>query len=210
MSSKLTAATEEVIDATTLVTAIREDVIIKRLISAFMGANFAKFDSEALLNELTDIANNAAFDGEGFPLEGTDGIKAAAKHRFKLQALRDRLISMNKKLREATSKVGRTYRLTLVYVRQNEALKSMTVKAQDDVVFAILREIADVQDNMKLVMDSVKDTLSSVDDKTRTLDAWFSLHKQYVFMTANRGPKDDGDEEAHTQTPRRLGKRPSP
>ena len=206
MKSKLKAATEEVIEATTVVAVLREDAIIKRLIVAFQAANFAKFDPDALLTELNDIANNAAFDGEGFPLESTEGIKNAAKHRFKLQALRDRLISINKRLREAMAKVGRTYRLTVVHLRQHENIKSLTVKAQDDVVFAVLREIADVQDDMKLVMDSVKESLSSIDDKTRTLDAWFALHKQYVFMTANRGPKDDGNEETQAN-PRRLGKR---
>ena len=202
--SKLAAAVEDVIDATTIVVAVREDAVIKRLIVAFKSANFAKFDSEALLEELNDVANDAAFDGEGFPLDSTDSIVRAAKHRFKLQASRDRLISINKKLRESISKVGRTYRLTLVHLRQNEAIKSLTVKAQDDVVFAILREIADVQESMKLVVDSVKESLSSIDDKTRTLDAWFALHKQYIFMTANRGPKDD-PEETTSQTPRRLG-----
>ena len=205
MSRELTTATEEVIDATSIVVLLRKDLVVKRLIVAFQAANFAKFDPEALLEELNDIANDAAFDGEGFPIDSTQGISNAAKHRFKLQALRDRLISINKKLREATSKVGRTYRLTLVYLRQNEVVKTLTMKAQDDVVFAVLREIADVQDSMKLVMDSVKEALSSIDDKTRTLDAWFALHKQYVFMTANRGPKDDGNEENTPQTPRRLG-----
>jgi hypothetical protein len=205
--SKLDDAAEEVIDAVTVVVTLREDLVIKRLITAFRAANFAKFDPEALLDELNDIANDAAFDSEGFPLDSTDAIVAAAKHRFKLQALRDRLISITKRLREAMSKVARTYRLALVNLRQNDLLKSMTVKAQDEVVFGVLREIADVQDSMKLVKDSVQDALTSIDDKTKTLDAWFALHKQYVFMTANRGPKADGDEEA---TPRRLGKRPGP
>ena len=207
MKSKLTAASEEVIEATTVVVALREDGVIKRLITAFQAANFAKFDPESLLEELNDVANDAAFDGEGFPLDSSEGIADAAKHRFKLQALRDRLIGINKKLREAMAKVGRTYRLTMVHLRQHEVIKTLTVKAQDDVVFAVLREIADVQDDMKLVMESVKESLSSIDDKTRTLDAWFALHKQYIFMTANRGPKADGDEETPQNTPRRLGKK---
>lgn len=201
----LADAVEAVIDAATLVTTLREDVVVKRLITAFQATNFAKFDPEELLSELTDIANDAAFDSNGFPLDSSEGIAEAAQHRFKLQALRDRLIALNQRLRESMSKASRTYRLAMVYLRQHETVRALTIKAQDDVVFAALREIADAQENMKLVMDSVKDTLSSVDDKTRTLDAWFSLHKQYVFMTANRGPKGDGDEETSGQTPRRLG-----
>ena len=209
--SKLTDASEAVLEATTSVASLRQDVVIKRLLVAFQAANFAKFDSEALLEELTSIANDAAFDSEGFPLESTDGISASVRHRFKLQAHRDRLVSINKKLRESMSKVTRTHRLAVVYLRQNEGIKSLTVKSQDDLLFAVLREIVDTQDNMKLVMDSVKESMTSIDDKTRTLDAWFALHKQYVFMTANRGPKSDGDEEETTsRTPKRLGKRSGP
>lgn len=202
--SRLQDALGEVLDSTALVVTLRNDAVLKKLITAFKAANFAKFDPEALLEEMTEIANAAAFDIDGFPLTGTDGIEAAAAHRFKLQALRDRLVALNQKLREATSKVSRTYRLATVHVRQHEALKGMTVKAQDDVAYACLREIADVQENMKLVLESAKDALMSIDDKTRTLDAWYSLHKQYVFMTANRGPK--GDEEGYQES-KRIGAR---
>lgn len=200
--SRLQDALGEMLDSTALVVTLRDDAVIKKLISAFKGANFAKFDPDALLEELSEIANSAAFDIDGFPLDGTDGIEAAAAHRFKLQALRDRLVALHKKLREANSKISRTYRLATVHLRQHELMKGMTVKAQDDVAYACLREIADIQENMKLVFESAKDALTSIDDKTRTLDAWYSLHKQYVFMTANRGPK--GDEEGYQES-KRIG-----
>ncbi len=205
MSKTVAKAAEEVVEATSVVQDLRGEVVINKLIAAFQLAKFAKFDPEALLEELTDIANDAAFDSEGFELDSTDGIADAVKHRFKLQALRDRLVKINQRLRESMSKIGRTYRLALVYLRQHDMVRSLTVKAQDEIAFAALREIADAQDNMKLVMDSVRDTLQSIDDKTRTLDAWFSLHKQYVFLALNRGPRSDGDEE-NSKAPKRLGK----
>jgi hypothetical protein len=198
-------AIENIIAETEVVSEIREDPVIKKLIRMYLKAPFAQFDESTIEDELVDLSNRVAFDTQAFPIDALAGVKAAAKARMDLQAARDRLISLSRRLRSGLSKANKVLRVGQVYIRQGESLKKVsTAKHKDDIAYVALREIAESYESMKLLLDEVKETLSGIDDKSKVLDAWFLLHKQYVFMAGKRGPY--GEQETHEEASS-LGRR---
>ena len=205
----LSSAIEAAVTDIPLVAEIRQDMVVKNLIKAYKASTWAWFSEEDISTELVELTTSVAFDSEALPLSGTRGIKDASKARKMLSANRDRLVALNAALRKGISKTSKVLRVGRVYIRQRDDLAGMTVKHADSISEVALREIVENLETMKVLLDGVKETMTSVDNKAKMLDAWFNLHKQYVFMTANgRGPR--GDEEtyrASERQSRRIGKR---
>jgi len=202
----LEEALDAVIEHTAIVSEIRSDLVLRRLVKSYQKAGFAKFDEDEIGDELRDLSDRVAFDTSAFPIDAIEGIKAAASARMDLQAARDRLVSLSRKLREGISKSSRVLRVGLVYIRQRDDIKRVpTAKHKDDVANVSLREIVESYESMKLLLDEVKETLSAIDDKSKVLDAWFLLHKQYVFMSGDRGPR--GEQDTNDEARRQLGKK---
>lgn len=208
--TSLADAIDAVVAETETVALLREDMVIKQLLKSFKNAAFTHVDEPGILDELAAMAEQVTFSSKAFPLDGTAGIEQANKFRTKLQAVRERLVALDQDLRNTQVKTARVFRVGIVYLRQQDGVQGSTAKHTDDLCSVVLREIVELQETVKLLMDQVKETLSLVDGKTRSLDAWFSLHKQYVFMTANRGPR--GEQETHDKASKgtpagRLGRR---
>lgn len=197
----LSDAIDAAVAHTEVVSSAREDKIVSNLIKAYLKAPWAQFDAEAISEELSELSASVTFDTKAFPLDGTRGIKTARNARIELQAIRDRLVSLDRSLREGLSKTAKVLRVGLVYLRKSDVFKEKTAKHLDAIAEVCLREIVENQETMKLLLDEVKETLSTIDSKAKVLDSWFSLHKQYVFMTGmSRGPR--GEQETYDASER--------
>jgi hypothetical protein len=175
--------------AATLVTGIRSDLLIQQLLKS---ATKGPFDIgyETLCDEIESITQNIPSDA--IPLEGTDGLDIANDRRASIQGSRDRLLKINQNLRKVKLNVDRAFRTAKVYLRQKEELNTLSQKENEEVVATALEELSDLQAQVKVLMDATRESLSAMDDKTRGLESWFVLHKQYVFMALNRnGFRDD-------------------
>lgn len=198
----LEEAFEAMSQASPLVADLRQDLVVARMLSAFQASALSKLNYNAIQQEISTIAAGAAFGTEAFPLEGTSGIDTAWDARLRLQSARDSLLAFSRSLRRAVLKTNRLLRTTRVYMRQLDLTSTIAAKAFDEVVLISLREIASVNEEAKALLEDVNEALEAVNEKTRTLDSWFALHKQYVFLTGgnNRaGTESDGT--------RRLGTR---
>jgi hypothetical protein len=116
-------------------------------------------------------------------------------------------MAISQKLRETKLMTHRVMRVGQVYIRQLDAVDG-TGKHMDDLCAVALREIVEHFETLTALIVDTKETLKVVDEKSKTLDAWFVLHKQYVFMTgASRGPY--GEQETHDRASKgkSLGRR---
>lgn len=178
-----------------LVTSLRESVLINQLLKSFKASKRYQLDEEAVLEELREIVASSVV--KSLKLEGTSGIQAANERRAAVQGGRDRVVAMNQELRTVLLSAQRVYRTGLVYVRSQPELDSLTAKATEDVALLVLSEVSEVVSTVERLLVETKEVLTNLDDRSRVIDSWFSLHKQYVFMTLNRGPganeeKDSG------------------
>lgn len=194
MSDDLEAASRSLRENTKIVVQLRELVLINQLLKAFKSSKRFQIDEGALLEELETIASTA--NVKSLRLPGTDGLKEAAVLRFAVQGARDRVVAMNQELRSVLLAANRSYRTGLVFLRQQPELAGMTAKASEDVVMLVLAEISEFVQLVERLLVETKETLTNLDDRSKTIDAWFSLHKQYVFMSLNRGPNGDKEDEA--------------
>ena len=198
----LEEALESMSRATTLAADLRQDLVIERMLAAFQATALGKLNYNAIQQEITAIVSNATFDTEAFPLAGTAGIDAAWKARLRLQSARDNLLDFSRSLRKAVFKTNRLLRTARVYMRQLELVSALAAKALEEITLVSLREIASVYEEAKSLLEDVNEALEAVNDKTRTLDSWFALHKQYVFLTGGDNRANGVDDGA-----RRLGTR---
>ena len=188
-----------VIDATVahmpLALSIRSDMVVESLLRSYKKVR-TNMDVEAILSELSDIAVKVSLDGTAFPLDTTAGLAQARDSRFGLQSLRDRVTTISGSAKKQLSRYRKVYRVGYLYVRQKPEVTALTAKLADSICEVSLREIVEDIDDMKEVISSAKETLSSLDAKSSTVDSWFALHKQYVFMLGkSRGPR--GEEETY-------------
>jgi hypothetical protein len=204
----LSDAIDAVVAETPLVEQLRKEEVIKRLIEAFKQVPWVtNLDPEALTDELTELATSVSFSTKEFPLHGTGGIAKAKTARMQLQSTRERVMAISQKLRETKLMTHRVMRVGQVYIRQLDAVDG-TGKHMDDLCAVALREIVEHFETLTALIVDTKETLKVVDEKSKTLDAWFVLHKQYVFMTgASRGPY--GEQETHDRASKgkSLGRR---
>lgn len=189
---------------TGIVMDLRGQVLVQQLLKAFKTAKRFQIDEDALLEELQDIANTGLV--KSLRLPGTDGLKEAAQLRFAVQGARDRVVAMNQELRSVLLAATRTYRTGLVFLRQQPQMVGMTAKATDDIVMLALVEVSECVSTVERLLVETKETLANLDDRSKVIDAWFSLHKQYVFMSLNRGPSADEDDKEPEQSARKLGR----
>jgi len=200
--SDLETAARQMRESTSVIVELRSQVLVQQLLKAFKASKRFQIDEDALLEELQDISNTGMV--KSLRLPGTDGLKEAAELRFAVQGARDRVVAMNQELRSVLLAATRTYRVGLVFLRQQPQLTGMTAKAIDDVGMLTLAEVSECVQNIERLLVETKETLANLDDRSRVIDAWFSLHKQYVFMSLNRGPSADKDDEE--QPIRKLGR----
>jgi hypothetical protein len=189
---------------TGIVMDLRGQVLVQQLLKAFKTAKRFQIDEDALLEELQDIANTGLV--KSLRLPGTDGLKEAAQLRFAVQGARDRVVAMNQELRSVLLAATRTYRTGLVFLRQQPQMVGMTAKATDDIVMLALVEVSECVSTVERLLVETKETLANLDDRSKVIDSWFSLHKQYVFMSLNRGPSADEDDKEPEQSARKLGR----
>lgn len=189
----LEAAARALRDNTGVVVELRSTVLIQQLLKAFRSSERFQLDEVALLEELQDISKTATV--KSLRLPGTDGLKEAATMRFAVQGARDRVVAMNQELRSVLLAANRTYRTGLVYLRQLPQLSGMTVKATDDVAALVLAEVSECVSIVERLLVETRETLTNLDDRTKVIDSWFSLHKQYVFLSLNRGPYGDKEDQ---------------
>lgn len=200
----LEAAARQMRESTGVVVELRGQVLVQQLLKAFKASKRFQIDEDALLEELQDISNTGMV--KSLRLPGTDGLKEAAQLRFAVQGARDRVVAMNQELRSVLLAATRTYRTGLVFLRQQPQLTGMTAKAIDDVATLTLAEVSECVQTIERLLIETKETLANLDDRSRVIDSWFSLHKQYVFMSLNRGPSADKDDEEPEQPVRKLGR----
>lgn len=189
---------------TGIVMDLRCQVLVQQLLKAFKTAKRFQIDEDALIEELQDIANTGLV--KSLRLPGTDGLKEAAQLRFAVQGARDRVVAMNQELRSVLLAATRTYRTGLVFLRQQPQMVGMTAKATDDIVMLALVEVSECVSTVERLLVETKETLANLDDRSKVIDSWFSLHKQYVFMSLNRGPSADEDDKEPEQSARKLGR----
>lgn len=189
----LNGAIDALVDDISAVSAIRENEVLKKLIEAFNAAPWTQIDAEAIIEELTEMSANVAFDTKAFPLEGTKGLIKAKRSRLELQSVRDRLTAMSRDLRQTLVKTAKVIRAGTVYIRALDVAQSRTAKQLDDLCAVALREIVDYYETTKGLVQEVREVTTLIDTKTKTLDSWFSLHKQYVFLTGARDFDDKQD-----------------
>jgi len=189
---------------TGIVMDLRGQVLVQQLLKAFKTAKRFQIDEDALLEELQDIANTGLV--KSLRLPGTDGLKEAAQLRFAVQGARDRVVAMNQELRSVLLAATRTYRTGLVFLRQQPQMVGMTAKATDDIVMLALVEVSECVSTVERLLVETKETLANLYDRSKVIDSWFSLHKQYVFMSLNRGPSADEDDKEPEQSARKLGR----
>jgi len=200
----LADAIDAVVADTDVVAEIRADPVIDNLLKAYKKTPYSRIDSGQTLAELSELSASVAFDAKGFPLNGTRGLKNARDARLELQAARDRLVAMERQFRQGMAQAAKVLRVGMVYIRQSGTFKGMTAKHMDQVAEVALREIVENQETLKLLSIEVREALTSVDGKSKVLDSWFNLHKQYVFMTGtSRGPR--GEQETHDQASKQQG-----
>lgn len=202
--SDLEAAARQMRESTGVVVELRGQVLVQQLLKAFKASKRFQIDEDALLEELQDISNTGMV--KSLRLPGTDGLKEAATLRFAVQGARDRVVAMNQELRSVLLAATRTYRTGLVFLRQQPQLAGMTAKAVDDIATLTLAEVSECVQTIERLLVETKETLANLDDRSRVIDSWFSLHKQYVFMSLNRGPSADKDDEEPEQPVRKLGR----
>lgn len=203
MSSELESAARSLREGTRVVVELRELVLIQQLLKAFRSSKRFQIEEDVLLDELKTIADDAIV--KSLRLDGTDGLKEAAALRFAVQGARDRIVAMAQELRAVLLTAHRAYRTGLVYLRQQPQMVGLTAKAADDMAMLVLAEVSEFVQVVERLLVETKELLANIDDRSRTLDSWFAIHKQYVFMSLNRGSY--GDKEAEAEPVRPLGRR---
>lgn len=200
----LEAALESLAQGTEIVERLRNDPVIFMVLKSFKRTRVFQVAVEQLSAEIEELDSMSDFGA--FAMDGVDGITEAAEKREVVRRSRSRLIAINRSLRDVHFRAMRIYRMCVVNLRQNEALSGLTVKHTDDLVSVVLREITATLDDVKRLFDDTKEALTNLDDKSRSIDSWFHLHKEYVFLTYNRGPHAREPEE-EPSSPRKLGSR---
>lgn len=182
-------------DKTTIVATLRESPLLHQLIKSFRTSKRYAIDEGAITDEIQEILSVTAV--KAFRLEGVQGLKDAVGYRFGLNGGRDRLVRINRELRGVLTLTQRIWRTGLTFIRSQPETAGVTVKALEDIAAITLIEIHDTICVCDRLMSDTKEALTNMDDRTKLLDSWFSLHKQYTFLTLSKGPKDDGDQESN-------------
>ena len=130
----------------------------------------------------------------------------AHTRRIEIQGVRDRLVNVNGQLRGVLMRALRIDRQARVYLRQKQEVMDLTAKAAEDLLAVVLEDVSSVVEHVKLLMDMGKEALTNIDERTRLLDSWFTLHKQYAFLTLSKNPGQndkDPQDEAYRRRPSR-------
>lgn len=181
-------ATEEIATSIQVVENLRRREAVARLLVAIKAGKIWDFNEKALVDEialLTDATGIRDFD-----LEGTAGLEEAVTSRTNLQRQMSRLVEINRQLRGVQRIAQRVMRTGALWVRQEDIVAQMTKADAAEVTSMVFRELTDVLDSAKRLLDETKDATMLLTDRIRAIDSWFALHKQYTFLTLNRGPGD--------------------
>lgn len=191
---KLDQALRNVSDKIEVANALRENVLIKSVLDTVRSGKRYTFDAEDLSNEVGAIGMQTDFDA-ALELGSTEEEEKANRIRFELRSARSRLIAMNRGLRRLLLHLNRAHRICATHIKSDGMLAEVkaTAKVADDIVTIALREITDKVEEVELLLTEVREAIGDLDDKNGTIDAWFFMHKQHVFLTLNRRPA--GDEE---------------
>ncbi len=198
----IVTATRALATATQSVTGLRADPLVRQLLKAFKRSASFNIDVDRLSETITMMDRESDFGI--FELDGDSGLVAANEARVKIRNARSTVIGINKDLRKVLVSAKRIRRVAAGWLREQEFVKSLTAKATEEALDLILTEVTDTLENVDRLMAEVKDTISGLESKQSSIDAWFNLHKQYVFLNYSRG--HHGDEKDNTGPARKLGR----
>jgi hypothetical protein len=200
----LEQALEALANGTEVVERLRNDTEIFMVLKSFRKRPIFKVDEEALAAEIAILDDKTNFGA--FILGSPSGLKEAGEMRAEVRASRSRLVAISRALRDVHFKASRVYKFCASALRQKDGVSSLTAKNSEEVIGIILREITGTLDTVKRLSEDIKEALTNLDEKSKGIDAWLHLHKEYVFLTLNQGPHGVEDEE-NTVPPRKLGSR---
>jgi hypothetical protein len=185
------AARAALVSSTHVVTALRNNVLVQQLLRAFRKSPHYQCDDDALMSEMQEIIKTCTF--KHLHLDGVDGLNEQQARRSKLDGARTRLVRMNRELRSLKMAVRKAKRDATVYLRQQPEMAALTAKTSEEVLALVLQEFTDLGDTVDNLLVETKDVLSLMDQNVDTIGSWFSMHKQYVFLTlAHKSGREPG------------------
>jgi hypothetical protein len=177
---------------------LRAEPTVHLLLQRFEKMAAMRMDAEEIALEIEDMMGDVPLLSDAFPLQGTAGQKSANRARLKIQAIRDRLVSIDGAAHKSLHLVSRLLKVGTLYLKQQPLVSSKAVKHGDLICEVVLREVTEAKENLHMIRDLAKASLSALDAKSKTLEAWFVLHKQYVFMSYE-GKGHRGEQETHNR-----------
>lgn len=185
---------------TEAISEIRDDIVVSKLLKAYKKSRSAKLDTEGIFEEVEDMMDTIQFTPNSLNLDGAQGLKESKDLRIRIISVRDRLMSIGNKLALSEAMATRVFNKTTSYILTSDVgetlrKQKLSVRQADAVVHAALEEVTHIMDDVSFLKGRVSSALTECNEKTRALDSWVNIHKQYMFFN-NRGPDDNQDDEA--------------
>ena len=191
MRDEVSEILRNMLESSTVISAIRRDIVVSKICAAFKKTTAANLDVEELFDEINSMREDIVYSREGMDLDGPQGITENLEFRSEVNAVRDRLNALAEKLALYEYKTKKVYDTTVSHIITDEdtmlLLKPLTVKQKEAVLYTALEEITSAIADIDFIKGRVHATLTECNDKTKSLDAWVNLHKQYMYFFNTRG-----------------------
>ncbi len=183
------------IDGTDAIRDIRKDVVMSHILSAWAKSKASNIDVDSLFEEINDMLEEIEFTPNGMNLDGMQGIEENKNLRMRIVSVRGRLMGISNKLAYFDSLAGRVMVKATSYLLTSDILpdKKLSVKQTEALFQVALEEVSTSIEDISFLKGRLTLALNECNEKTRALDSWINLHKQYMFFTRPGGLNDEAD-----------------
>lgn len=184
---------------------LRADPVVKAVLKSFKKNAQFSVNFDAIHAELREITKTSKSFAPGkIQLNDLTSLKHAAKMRVFTQAQRDRVTEICNEMRSLHAKSHDVWMATTAYIRQSEVLSKFYASAVDPIIYAALREVAVFVDRAESMIDEAMAVIYNLDARTRTIDDWVNINKQYVYMSGMQPGTQSGIDDDERRE-KRLG-----
>ncbi len=141
-------------------------------------------DTAAELSQLSAVASKLMSKGDMSVSLG--GAKTIARVRLKVQASRDRATQILNDMRTVHSVSKEFARAGSVWLRQRKSVRAYAQATQNEIIAETLSMITTASERSAVTIDIATTVIFNLDAKTRALDTWLSIWKEYRYTSGTQ------------------------
>jgi hypothetical protein len=183
---------------------LRQDAVLVQLRRMTKKHPVFQTDFDAVQSELTviNMRSNKLFREKTLALGSRSSLELIAQARLRIQAERDRCVEILNEMRTVNTLSDELYTTGSSYIRQQPMMKGFTADATSNIIDVALRELTSCWNNSELIIAQGQEVTRNLDAKTRALDTWLGIYREYVFVSGSQAGSQDGSRDKFTK--RRL------